>query len=354
MPRQPKPWLRKSSGTWFVQIQGKQIPLGPNRADAFEHFYKLMGSRQPISPATTAADIIRRFLDWCGLHRPKSLSWYKGYLDSPKHGFLQSIGTVKISDLKPYHVTAWLDANEWGQTSRSCAIRAVKRPFQWAVDEGLLDVSPLKRVKRVKAKRREVIITPDQWAVILEATKDEAFRQFLEFMRGGTGCRPQEARIVEARHLVGAALVLAPEEAKGGRERTIVLDDKVAALVAKLMAQNPTGKLLRNTKGRPWSSSAVVSRFRRLRKRTGIEGLVAYTSRHTYATELLLNGVDPISGSILLGHADTKILSETYQKLQQKPDFLRQMANRARGAWPQAGSDQRTESGFGPPSCRSA
>ena len=31
MPRFPKPWYRKNRRRWFVQIDGKQVNLGPDR-----------------------------------------------------------------------------------------------------------------------------------------------------------------------------------------------------------------------------------------------------------------------------------------------------------------------------------
>ena len=34
--RVPKPWFRKQSGTWYVQLDGKQHNLGADKAAAFE------------------------------------------------------------------------------------------------------------------------------------------------------------------------------------------------------------------------------------------------------------------------------------------------------------------------------
>jgi len=29
--RKPKPWFRKSTRTWYVQLDGRQVPLGPDK-----------------------------------------------------------------------------------------------------------------------------------------------------------------------------------------------------------------------------------------------------------------------------------------------------------------------------------
>jgi hypothetical protein len=38
----PKPWLRKSTGTWHVPIDGKQVYLGKTKADAWKKYNRLM------------------------------------------------------------------------------------------------------------------------------------------------------------------------------------------------------------------------------------------------------------------------------------------------------------------------
>jgi len=46
MVRSPKPWYRKSRKCWFAMLDGKQHNLGPDKKDAFDHFYRLMLSSQ--------------------------------------------------------------------------------------------------------------------------------------------------------------------------------------------------------------------------------------------------------------------------------------------------------------------
>ncbi|HWA97501.1 MAG TPA: site-specific integrase [Pirellulales bacterium] len=282
-----------------------------------------------VDPTTPVVLLLDKFLDFAARHNaPSTFEFYKRFIVS----FGNHIGkSLRVGRLKPHHVTDWLDENSWDETTRGCAIRAVKRPIQWAVDEGYITASPVKAVKRIKGKRRETIISPEQWGEILSAS-DATFRDFLTFIRE-TGARPQEARKVEARHFdeKNARLMLSADESKGKIARTIYLTETALKLVKRLVQKYPTGPLLRNSRGAPWTKNAVVCRFRRIREKTGLDGLVCYSTRHTFGTELLVNGVDSLVGAELMGHVDKTMLAETYSHLAKNPQFLRDAQRKARG-----------------------
>ncbi len=65
----PKPWFRASRGLWFVQLHGKQHPLGPDKEAAFRRYHELMAappSECPKTPPTSdkVACLFDRFLEW--------------------------------------------------------------------------------------------------------------------------------------------------------------------------------------------------------------------------------------------------------------------------------------------------
>ena len=43
MPRFPKPWFRKERQAWFVQMDGRQVNLGPDRQDAIDRYHAAHG-----------------------------------------------------------------------------------------------------------------------------------------------------------------------------------------------------------------------------------------------------------------------------------------------------------------------
>jgi integrase len=227
---------------------------------------------------------------------------------------------------------AWLEVRQ----SRG-AICAVKRAFQWGVQEGFLDFSPIVALKKPPRNRRETILTPEHGKTILAEASDECFSDFLNLNRE-TGARPNEIRTAESRHVdVKKCLWVFPPEdhktgSKTGRPRIVYLTPKAWAVTKRLLAADSGGPLCRNSKGVPWTASAIRCRFRRLRKRLAGKvpaDLCAYVFRHTFATEALERGVDAVSLAELLGHRDTSMISNVYQHLDQKIEHLRSSAVRA-------------------------
>jgi hypothetical protein len=61
--------------------------------------------------------------------------------------FCNTHGILPISKLKPFHLTRWLDSQDWQTAGRHGGIASIKRALNWAVSEGLIDNNPLKTVK---------------------------------------------------------------------------------------------------------------------------------------------------------------------------------------------------------------
>ncbi|MCA9049837.1 MAG: tyrosine-type recombinase/integrase [Planctomycetaceae bacterium] len=230
---------------------------------------------------------------------------------------------LRIGSLKPLHVTEWIDGhNDWNATTRHRAVRSVKRVFNWAIREGRLSQSPVRSLERPAPKRREVFVTPEQYAAILKRISDVCFRDYITFLFE-TGARPQEGRLIEAVHCDVAAgrIVLPAAKAKGQQHpRLILLTPNAVTIVKRLCTAHPQGPIFRNSDGHPWIKNSVNCRFRRIRdklKKSGmpIDGLCATAFRHGFATEALKQGVDPVTLSILMGHRDATQVARTYQHL---------------------------------------
>lgn len=329
--RTPKPYFKKSHKAWYVNLNGKPVRLAEDEGAAFRQYYILMAGAEEIKPSEPALAVITRFLDWCQENKkPATYDFYRRFLES----FGLAIGhKLKTSDLKPHHVYDWI-AREFkgaGSVHKHNAVRAAKRPFAWAEEEGRLDRSPLARMKnKFPMRRRTVYLQPDQFRDVLAAAPDDAFRDVLVMLRR-TGCRPQELRIAEARHFDRRQGVLdfPVDESKGEREpRVVMLDAEARAVVERLALKHPHGPLFRNRCGKPWTKDALVLRFGRLSKKLGLKA-TPYTIRHIFATEALARGVPLAMVAKLMGHKDYKMLQEVYGHLEKKSDALRSALDRA-------------------------
>jgi len=50
MPRQPKPFYRKQTQSWHLQIGKRQIPLGRDQEEAFRLYHQIMAGRVKVGP----------------------------------------------------------------------------------------------------------------------------------------------------------------------------------------------------------------------------------------------------------------------------------------------------------------
>jgi integrase len=340
MGRPRKPYFRESDGWWVSRFHGAYVKLAKGRANevqADKRFHELMALEAVNTPLesaeATTASLCEQFLAWS--HRensPTTYEFYRSFLQT----FVDLYGTVRVRDLKPYHVTRWFEAHpSWNQSTRRCALTALKRPLNWAVEEGYLADSPLKKVKKPPVLRRERVVTAGEHETITATVRDDAFRTFLAAMRG-TGCRPGEVAKVTAEQFdadEGTWTFRRHKTVKKtNRPRVVYLTPALVELCRQLAARHPEGPLFRNSRGKPWSTNAIRCRFRRLRAKLKMgPGVVAYSYRHTFATEGLEAGVPIATMAELLGHVDTTMVSEHYGHLHEKADHLRDAARRAAG-----------------------
>ncbi|HEY1785186.1 MAG TPA: hypothetical protein VGG30_06535 [Pirellulales bacterium] len=82
--RQPKPFFRKQTQSWYVQLNGKQINLGKNEAEALKKYHFLMAEKQEASPAMPVIVLIDQFLSNLKqtAKAQRTYDWYKLHLDS--------------------------------------------------------------------------------------------------------------------------------------------------------------------------------------------------------------------------------------------------------------------------------
>ncbi len=343
----PKPFFRSGRG-WYVQIGKQQIKLadGPENPDteaaALTRYHEVMaehgrGAPFPTSPPAVGPSVgeaLEKYLDWCQKHRAaKTYSWYKDHLQSFADA-LPSAAVMPVADLKPFHVIEWVDKHpDWSSTTKRGAIGAVQRAFRFAEELGYIDKSPVRRIQKPAPQRRDNPMTPEDFALVLSKVREkDPFRDLLEFT-WHSGCRPQEARHIEPRHvhLDAECVVFPKEEAKGRkRPRIILLHGRALEIIRRLMAIRSEGKLFLNRAGRPWKKYAICCRFWRLKKKLG-KKFALYDARHGFCQRLLEKGVNHMAVAELLGHANGQMVSTVYSHMNRATSHLKEALRKASG-----------------------
>lgn len=302
--------------------------------------------REALNPrglSRTVADLCAFFLDWSGKHNsPKTVEGHRFFLrpfvDFAVEG--RRIGDLRVGDLRPYHVEAWLDSRpRWSRSTRRGAITSVKRVINESITQGLLEQNPLAKLKKPPCAQRERVLDDGERARLLaNYAPDDPFRDFLEALLL-TGARPGEIAAIEAAQvsLDDGTWTMQRHKTRDRqaepRPRVIYLVPRMVEISRALVERHPSGPIFRNSRGKPWTRNAWRCRFRRVRVKLDLgDDVCAYGFRHGYATDALERGVPEATVAELLGHTDTKMIHRHYSKLRTRTQHLRDMAAKAVGA----------------------
>lgn len=383
----PKPFFKKARKSWYVEINRKQIKLGFDKEEAFQLYHQLM--QQPAEEATTSPEslvgIIDAFLDWTQRNRaPDTYEWYRYRLQR----FVDKYPDMRVSSLKPFHVEEWVDGYDIAQTTRRNYFRSIKRCLAWATRQGRIEKNPLEALDIPGAERRDVYISPDDFETLLTFVPDSNLRDLM-VVTYQTGCRPQESLRVIGEYVdtANARWIFPQMKSKGKKSpRIIYLNDEALDTSNRLLAESPTGELFRNSAGRAWTTEAVNCAIDRVQIRMGkkiladkkvepsekeigkrikslaktktVKGVSRdkrpaelrceakrkltnemaknaapryslYVLRHSWATNALMRGIDPLTVALLMGHKDPSMLARVYQHLSHSPDHMREQARKA-------------------------
>jgi integrase/recombinase XerC len=348
MPHHAKPFFRTSRG-WYVQIGKQQLKLadGPKNADteaaAWERYHAVMAERPKppngqAAPANgeadglTVAEVFDKYLDWVKKNRaPRTAEWYQEHIQDFIN-FKPEVARLPVKELKPFHVVEWADSHgdRWSNAYRRGAIVAIQRPMNWAEELGYIDATPIKRIPKPQPQRRESLVTPDAWEKIKSHyAEGDPFRDILEFA-WETGCRPQEAKRIEPRHvqLDQHRVVFPVEESKGKKySRVIFMTPRAEEILCRRMAGIERGVVFRNEDGAPWTAQAMACRFARLKKHLGVK-FAAYDFRHGFAQDMLEKGNDATTVGALMGHVDGRMVSQVYSHMRQAESHLQRVLQR--------------------------
>lgn len=261
--------------------------------------------------------LIGLFLQWQAKEvaaqraRPATLIYYRRILGR----FREAIGDARpAGDILPLEVELWKSG--WH------SVQAVQRLYNWGIDMVELPRNPFRKIKRPEPGQRRRILA--RWeATRLLRRSDRHFRPFLLALQHPLA-RPQEIRAFRWDQLVPQPvpmIVLWNYKARQRRKdhtspRLIPLDARMVRLLARIWRRrpihDPSPFIFTNQRGQAWTSNAVRLRIRRLCRRVGLgrdsrgEAIVAYTWRHTGATNAAANSVQEKILAEILGHTSTR------------------------------------------------
>lgn len=252
--------------------------------------------------------------------------------------FLAACGDVTVADLRPHHVTDWLQSRErWNATTRSDAAAEVKRAFKWATDEGRIENNPLEKLRVARGEPRDHVISGEEYRSLITGVCGEkyltrnrtAFRAVLIALRL-SGCRPSEITKLTIADFNGATWTIKKHKTrkKKIRPRIVYLPPCLLTLSRILAGDRLSGPLFLAAADRGWKYSDMRLRFQRLRDKAKADPkCVLYSFRHTWITEALLAGVDVATVAEMAG-TSIQMIDRHYGHLCQHPKHLTDAAGK--------------------------
>lgn len=354
MARDAEPWRWEERGGWYAWVRGSRRRLAPfkdGKRAATRRLNELLEEAERGAGAGdhTVGELVLMYLRALGQRREDGEVERQTKDDAARRlaGFGEAYGDLPSDEVKPLHVQAWLDSRKgWGATSRHDGVGAVKAVFRWALQQGHVGRDPLAGLKKPQRKgRREEIPTPAVVAAVFAAALSPELTEILAFIQD-TGCRPKEARTLEAVNLEPAhgIAVLSKHKTgkKTGKKRVLYLQGRAGAIAGRLALARPEGPIFLNTKGRPWTKDALTSAVSRAKARIAagaakhgqpppdLKAFVAYALRHLYITDGAAKGIPAPILAELAGHADLRMIS-TYSHISDRHELLGDAAAKIAG-----------------------
>jgi len=247
---------------------------------------------------------------------PATLHYYR-YQAGAFVRFCASMGTRVPTEVTPDHIRLFLlklqETNN--RTSINDYYRAVKRFFNWMIEEAILESNPMARIR--SPKKEDKIIQPfttQQIGDLLFLCDDRKFfgvrnkAIILTFL--DTGLRLSELASIQLNDIDFDQETI-KVMGKGARERVVRIGKKTQKAIPRyLLVRNDSYPCLWvNQERKPLTAWGIQVMIKNLGKRAELQGVRCspHTFRHTFATTALKNGAGEFEVQSLLGHRDLRM-----------------------------------------------
>jgi integrase len=246
--------------------------------------------------------------------------------------WLAKLGNLPIDDIQYSTLLSLANSQGWNAKHRNNMLIPVRRIFDMAMNDGLLEKNPASLIKNAKVQK----LPPDPFTIEevntitqhMFTTYDEQVYNYYEFAIF-SGVRPEEQIALKWSEIDfnnNIARIRRVRTARTDRETTKTNSIRDIELNSRAMSALARQKKFTNMKdefifhnpvtGKRWNSEASQRRiyWTPTLKKLGIRHRASYQTRHTYATLNLMAGANPMWVAKMMGHANMQMLLTVYSK----------------------------------------
>ncbi len=330
--------IYKRGRSWVLDFRYKgerhKITLGPlpNRSAAKEVATKRRGeiiaqghgiASRP-APSLSLEKAAKLFTDWTRVNRrPETAKRYESALKP----VLSYFAGKRLADISPFGLEAFkkrrVEEGVWTGLNRE--LEALRNLFNRMIAWGKATDNPVRKVKRLKEPEgRTRWLTVEEINRLLAACNPHVRPAVLTTLH--TGLRRQELLGLKAGDLDFARRTVTVQAAysKNGERRSIPMNVTLTQTLRPLIIGKASdAPVFQSRKGEPYRSLRTA--FTTACKKAGITNCRWHDLRHTYASQLVMAGVDLPTVKELLGHKSIE-MTLRYSHLSQ--DHKRQAVER--------------------------
>jgi integrase len=302
-------------------------PLGATILEAAKFYAEHLNRVRTSKPVATAVEELQ-----IAKTRDNLRTRYLNDLKVRLNRFSQSFGERPIATISAGEINAWLRALAVNPFTRNTFRLRISTLFSYAIERGWCRANPVKEVKKLKASAGIGILTPEQFAKVLEAASEATLPYWL--LGGFAGLRRAEIERLEWKDILfdlvkyrafTQAISTSDKEAiakaeKEWRPSTLV---EVPALKAKtasrrfVQIQDNLAAWIEPYIGR--TGNVCPRNLRKLleadRKAAGLKSWPSNALRHGFASYHLAHFNDAAKLALELGHTDQELIFRNYREL---------------------------------------
>ncbi len=329
--------LFKKNGAWWIDFyhQGRRI-------------------RRKVGPSKRVAEMVLADIqvkksknDFLGVCEPKRImfkDFANEYLEYSKANKAKSSYERDASIIKLHVKPAWRDLNLSKITARTVEaykvsrlervtaatfnreFNTIKNMFRKAVEWGHLRENPTQTVKWIKVGQQGFrFLSREEISLLLQACSDMGNRQFfgIVLVALNTGMRKGEIlrlkwKDVDLRRRQIRVVSSEEGNTKNYKTRTIPLNRALEDFLRKHPRRLDSPYVFQGPSGEPYTKTNYF--FKRAIKRAAIPHARFHDLRHTFASHLVMKGIDLRTVQELLGHGDMRM---TLKYAHRAPDHVR-------------------------------
>lgn len=265
--------------------------------------------------------------DWLKRNEPNyELSTLHGYNSAIFHHLIPQFGALKIADLSVIQVKEWLAKLTCSNKRKNNILIPLRRLYEEMYLEGIIDKNPLDRIKNLTVTAREPEpFTLDEIEKILGQLAGQE-RNLIQFAFW-SGLRTselialcwQDIDFENNRFYVRRAKVrgiIKGTKTSAGARAVILQDQAKQALLNQYTYTGAANEVVfhDSRKNQAWKNDQSIRKivWTPALKKAVVKYREPYQTRHTFASMLLSNGVNPMKVTEQMGHKDWGMIRKVY------------------------------------------